>query len=291
MHVVAFLVVVLLVAFLAGVHKSQYARMAIGSIFGLAFLVIWPFVIYAGRLLMWPELYIDISFTLLCTISVVCVFVLRRVKCIEVIAVITFSIFVVSVISSWVLENKVKHLIDEFCYLTAALEEVKTEKLYPQAVYTFSHLSSGYSINIPVAWIRKDDMGKQFIYFQRIEGGSVAVELRPMCMDKRETSLGQVVMNVRDVAQDGGVMPEVECRKFPGGRENCSVQYKDREGKLVKLSEFGISKDMRKGYYLDFIIHKQDKSTARQIEEIIASIRPSVRQDNLQQCLGLQAWF
>lgn len=291
MRVIAFLAIVMLVSILAGVHKSKYARITIGSIFGLAFFAVWPFLFYTAQLLQWPEFTTEIVFTITCAISVAGTFWLLKIKPAEIVAAAAFFVFVITIMVSWSFDIAIKHQIDDYIYLTPAPASYSNDAVSPQPVTTFSHPSGGYTIDVPSSWKRQDDLGMQFIYFQETDGKSTDVELRPMCLDKNATTLGQVVINIRAEANNIHSVVEIACHKLPGDKSSCSVMYKGRNGELVKLSQFGFSEAMRKGYNLDFILHTPGKKTVRQIERVIASIRPSPQQDNLQECLGLSAWF
>ena len=291
MQIIAFLTIVFLTAYVANAHRSLYARMIIGSVFGLAFFAIWPSVLYASDLLLWPEFYLQTGFVLSCILATIISIILVKLKNPKLVGIISFILFIFITIASWVLEVNIKHLIDSGFYMESKVAKYQLPAGFIQTSTVFTQSAGGYSINVPQSWIKKEDLGDQFIYFQNVKNSEIQAELRPMCLDKNKISLGQVVINLRKQAKQTNMAPDIECSKYPGNQHSCTVYYRAQDNTTVKLSQFGISTDLQKGYYLDFLIHTQDKNVMDQIENIAISVRASKQHSDLPTCLGLANWF
>lgn len=289
MQVIAFITIVLLVASLAGINKSQCARITIGGIYGLLFFTIWPYVVYAKELVQWSDINIMISFAILCAIATVVSVVLVRLKKPKIVAVATVVIFVTFTAVSWAYDVGVKNIIDDYYLMNRNQVRAGMDKTSTNDLMKFSYKAGGYSIGVPGSWVKKDDFGKQFIYFQRIQGSKVVAELRPTCVNKHKTSLGQIVMNLRKSAEH--LRPEIECYYSDSANKSCTAIYKKQNGGIARLTRFGFIKDMQKGYDLDFIVNKDSDEINSQIKSIISSIQPLKIQEDLPPCLGLAEWF
>jgi hypothetical protein len=289
MQVIAFITIVLLVASLAGINKSQCARITIGSIYGLLFFTIWPYVVYARELMQWSDINIKISFAILCAIATVVSVVLVRLKKPKIVAVTTAVIFVTFTAVSWAYDVGIKNIIDDYYLMNRNQVRAGMDKTSTNDLMKFSYKAGGYSIGVPGSWVKKDDLGKQFIYFQRIQGSKVVAELRPTCINKQKISLGQIVMNLRKSAEH--LRPEIECNYSDSANKSCTAIYKNQNGGVARLTRFGFIKDMQKGYDLDFIVNKDTNEISSQIINIISSIQPLKIQEDLPSCLGLAEWF
>jgi len=265
--------------------------MIIGGVFGLVFFAIWPFILYASDLLLWPKLYLQISFALSCALAAVISILLVRLKHPETVGVISFGLFILITITSWFLEIDIKNVIDSSFYMESKAARYQPPAGFIETSTVFTKSAGGYSINIPQGWVKKDDLGDQFIYFQKLRNHEVQVELRPMCLNKNKISLGQVIINLRNQAKQNNITPVIECSKYPGNQRSCTAYYRGQDNKKVKLSQFGISAELKKGYYLDFLIYTQDKNIMAQIKNVAESVQASKQQSDLPACLGLAEWF
>ena len=291
MQIIALLTIVFLTAYMANVHRSLYARIIIGSVFGLVFFAVWPFVLYASDLLMWPEFYLQTSFALSCALATVFSILLVRLKHSETIGVISFSLFILITIASWFLEINIKHIIDSSFYMENKAATRQPPAGFIETSSIFNHSSGGYSIHIPQDWIKKDDLGDQFIYFQKINNNEIQAELRPMCLNKNKISLGQVVINIRNQPKQNNITPVFECSEYPGDQRSCTIYYRARDNTTVKLSQFGFNEELQKGYYLDFLIYTQDENIMTQIKNMAKSVQAVNHQSDLPACLGRADWF
>jgi hypothetical protein len=280
-----------LMVFETGVYRSHHTRIIIGSLFGITFFAIWPYTQYMEQLLLWPEIYSKICIASMCVLFLLIALLLIRTTYVGLVSASIFTLSIMIIVISWMFETGVKHFIDDRFYLLPVDSIGQDAGVRDDSLFIYSHQTGGYSLEIPKFWKRKNDYGEQFVYFKK-NINNISVELRPMCIDKTVTTLGQIVINIRNMEASASLItPEINCHKSKYNSSSCSVHYYDMDGKLKKLSWFGFESDIQKGYFLDFILHELDTKTLEEIKNIMASVRPSERQDGLHDCLSLSGWF
>jgi hypothetical protein len=290
LQVIVLLITALLTARLIGVQKSKYARMTIGSLFGFAYFAVWPFIQYLGELFLWRQTYMSMGFGLVSFLLAMTLAAFSKHLTSKFIGYAALSMFLLLTLVSMSFDIEIKQTLDNAFYLKPAMDESSTIRPQNNSFMTYHHASGGYSIDIPKNWKKKDDLGELFIYFQKLDQNKIEIELRPMCLDKSNISLGDIILNLRKSSTQQNERPQIECHR--SSEDNfCLVQYKSNQGNIHKLIQFGISDDFRKGYYLEFIFNIQGTNHIDQIKEIIDSVRPSENQNNLQPCLGTSSWM
>lgn len=272
-------------------YKSTPARMSIGGVFGIFFIALWPFVLYASELQEWPPFYLKLSFAFACLLAITISVILTKLKHIQSIGVYIFILFIFFTGLTRLFDVDIKHFIDNCIYITDNQESDATPVNTTQSTSVFHHPSGEYAIRIPQNWTKKDNLGAMFPYFQLNTDNHLAAELRPMCLDKNRISLGQLIINLRDQARRSHEKFTVRCINLEDRKQHCTAVYKNQDNKLIKISRFGFQKNLHKGYFLDFIIYKQTNHLMPQTESIEESIQPAKQNNDAASCLTPREWL
>ena len=111
MQTVILLSLVIIAGFLFKKEKSPYARVVIGSVFGIMFFSIWPFIHYAIEI---HELNINyqlVSYIVIFLAAILITLLLLQIKQELTIAIIAIFLFSVTVILSLTFESEIKNKI------------------------------------------------------------------------------------------------------------------------------------------------------------------------------------
>jgi hypothetical protein len=291
MKVVFLLVIVFLIVALIGKKESRYGRVVVGSVFGIFVFSFWHFFLYYADLNHWSELNKQIVFLVTGVAAVVVSIFLTKIKHELPVAISCMASFVVIMVISYSAEAPIKNAIAfQTDYFKSKPAEFTGFSLGDKTS-TFKHTAGGYQVFVPEKWELRTDKGPSFQYFQLMDEGEVAIELRPTCFAKETAVITDIVSNLRDRGKTTNNHSKVECFRKNGSFYYCEI-YQYSAGKEIKrLNWIGVREDIPKGIDLDFVFFKEKQDALRDVNGIIESLAPYSGTNGNAVCLGLAEWF
>lgn len=291
MQVISLLILVLLMATIIGKNKSPYSRIVIGSVFGIFFFSFWQFFKYYTALYNWSELYIQIAFIAVCIVATLISALLIKVRHELTTAIASFLVFVIFMLITYSQEIQIKN---EIAITSGYFDnnQIKISAYTPTLEQSmFTHTIGGYQVFIPSGWALRVDKGQEFKYYQLMHDDTLIAEFRPKCFETDRIALTDIVTNLLNKSSNSLLQPDFLCNHIDELLYFCQVNEYKANNEIKRISWLGMRADIRKGVDLDFILHTASADTLSQINNIIASLRPTANANSNAECLGLSEWF
>ncbi len=274
-----------------GKNKSPYARVVIGSVFGVFFFSFWQFFKYYSTLYHWSELHIQATFIVLSVVATLSSALLVRVKYDLIVAIASFSIFALCMLVTYSEEVQIKN---EIAIISGYFDnkQIKPSNHEPISGHnTFTHTIGGYQVSIPPTWQLRVDKGQAFKYYQLMHDDVLMAEFRPKCFQSDQVALTDVAAALLTKPSSQLLKPGLFC----GFRKTliyfCRIDEYKASNKIKRINWLGIRKSFQKGVDLDFVLHEPHPDVLPQIDGIIASLQPTRGANSGATCLGLSEWF
>ncbi len=290
MYVIGLLILVFLVVALLGKNKSPYARVIIGAVFGVGFLVLWPYVLFYSKLFHWPELQLQITWLVFCVVGTLVGIALAKLPFALPVAVVSFVLFAASAIASFSFEVQAKNFIALKAGLFDQAVPVAAQALSANAGNQFVH-PAGYMLVLPAHWQLQTDKGETFPYFQLKDGNTLLAELRPGCFDKQQTALPDIVMQLQQpvpTAQPINSMPY--CFREGDAHITCRVVQPPRDKQVKRIHWLAVRDNITPGVNLDFVFYREPAALEKDMNVIMASLQAGGI-STMAWCLGTSDWF
>jgi len=290
MYVIGLLILVFLLVALLGKNRSPYARVIIGSVFGVGFLVLWPYVLFYARLFNWPELQLQITWLVLCVISTLAGIALAKLPFALPVAIVSFTVFALSAIASFSFEVQAKNVIAQKAGLFDQAVPVTQPALSPQDGTVFVH-PSGYQLVLPAHWQLQKDQGDLFHYFQLTDGNTVIAELRPQCFDPQQAAIPDIAMQLQQPpAPAARINIQPYCYQQGEHDVTCRVVQPPQDKQVKRIHWLAVRAPLQFGVDLDFVFYREPAALENEMQLILASLQQGGASTSMG-CLGTAAWF
>ena len=291
MQAVSLLILVILAGFLFNKEKSPYARMIIGSIFGIMFFSIWPFTVFFVEIYQHTEVFMIISYIVISVIAAVLSILLLKIQAQLTTAIASLLIFVLTMFITYTfnaeLKNRISILTGFFDY-----NHIVTTTNTPENINRrITHVADTYKLNIDNHWRKQTDKGPLFVYYHLFNNDKLIAEFRPKCFNKSDISLPEIIENVRKLNQAKNLKTKTSCYKNNAGYLSCQIDSFAEKNDLKRSRWFGLNANLINGVELDFVFYENKKTIANEINVILDSLVITNKAKNNSHCLGLTEWF
>jgi len=287
------LVTIIIITFLAKPLNANNFRLAIGGIYGILFLVIWPYFRYFGEITELEEQTKTISFVLFAVFSVGLVLLPVISKIGKIGAVSLFSMFIIMIAFSFAYENLIKINIGILSGYFSGENPVAENQLSRSTV-KFTNSTGGYVVELPTTWQQRKLLPTGLPYYDLVDKGVKKAEFRPKCFHQLDVALPEMVQGLIERSRSNGVSEvQKQCFTWRENYYSCLLQSIGPMKQQVKSrwQWFGVNYDIQQGIELDFVLYENTDSVKKDIELIIASLEPIPLPNPLPSCLGVAAWF
>jgi len=287
MQAISLLLLVILLGYVFKNEKSTYSRMIIGSIFGVVFFAIWPFVLYLADLYMLSEAYRLSGYIGLCVVAMSLSFLLVKTDYNEIIAPLSFALFVVIIVITFSFKSNIKNFIAiNSNYFSNSLPVTELNTQANRA----SHANHNYTYTLTGDWNKKTDKGSVFEYYELYINNVKQIEFRPRCFDANKSALSEIVNNMITSAENRNHSAKTEC--YAAGQSNYACRIDSLSRKEITRSHWlRIDRQLKYGMHLDFVIFNQQPSNAREINAIIQSAIFNNADPKDINCLSITEWM
>ena len=292
MQTIILLTLVIIAGFLFKKEKSRYARMVIGSVFGIIFLSIWPFAHFAIEIHELSKNYQLASYIVISLAAILIALLLLQIKQELTIAFIAIVLFSITIFLSITFESEIKNKIS---ISTGYFDSDNTIKS-PVTLIKNTHNRTeifvhNYILTLVNQWQKKTDKGPLFEYFQLFIENQKSAELRPKCFNTEKTSLPEIVNNLKYITNVSNMVQDKHCSKISESSYACRISSLDHNNKIKRTRWFLLDTAHTYGIELDFVILNHQPKVAMEIEQIIDSTRFTYKSNKDINCLGLTEWM
>lgn len=291
MQAISLLILVILVSLLINKKSASYARVIIGSVFGVFFFVVWPLQVYYSEIYNLSEHYKYSAYIAISILALLVSLLLIKIKQALIVATISFAIFILSIMTYWIADTKIKNGIAIY---SGYFKQLNNKKIHTGESATksasFVHPIGGYQVQAPNNWLLVEDKGPMFKYYQLTINNELIAEFRPRCFEKNQIALPEIVTNIRKHPSDTRLTTKVQCYQNEYSLFACNLSHITADNKIERINWLGVHDEIVKGADLDFVLYKTNSIAQDDISKIIESLKPAT-QSMPSVCLGLAEWF
>lgn len=294
MQIVILLTLVIIVGLLLKKEKKTSVRVIVGSIFGIIFLSIWPFIVFYIEVHNLGESYSLFYLVFISIFAIIISYLLVRIKHDLFIATFNFLSFSIITIYSLSFESSIKNKISIYTgYFKSSNTAPNTVSIANLVLKQRKTISThNYFLSLDNRWRKITNKGTLFEYFHFFkEGGNIA-EFRPKCFSTNTISLPETIKNAKYIANVNNMKIVSSCYKIDGFNFACKVSSLNKSKQKRRVRWFSFNTESNYGIELDFIIFKDESSASKEIEKVISSAITKGETNNKKpDCLGLTEWM
>jgi len=290
MDIISLLVIVLFLSYLVGKNTSPYARAVLGSVFGIFYLGIWRFTIFYLDLFQYQESVRKSVLLGLMVVATLLALGLIRIKYVTTVAATCVVLFIVAMVATFSLDVPIKNAIASQSGLFQPVTATPFLKNPDEQLFTQD--SGNYQVAVPASWQLRTDKGPQFPYYQWRAQDKLLLEFRPRCFDSSQTTIADILMNMRSADKDVNLHTEFHCTKDTTRKTvACKADRYQAKDQLKRVEYFARADQASKGIELDFVLSQNTADITQAIDRVIDSLQPLLGKGNNSQCLGLAEWM
>ena len=251
------------------VEKTEIKLIA-GSILGISYFFIWPYVYYYAHLLAWSETVIQISFAALVAVSLLFARALVEVKFYEVMQVISVGLFLVFWMITASYDTPIRDKIADFSgYFGEPLKSNfdNTGLLRKQ----INSPNKAYSALIPEFWKEYKHEGTLLPFYRPTNTTSAFIELRPGCNIKQKVNISKTIEGMSTIHQKNETSDH-KCFLWNNHGYACRVSISDKAG-IRRVRWLGANKQTNRLLQLDFVMQNGSQQDLMLTNSIFKSIK------------------
>ncbi|RDH85979.1 MAG: hypothetical protein DIZ80_00455 [endosymbiont of Galathealinum brachiosum] len=292
MQAITLLTLVILAGFLFKKEKSPYARLIIGSVFGIAFFSVWPFVVYYIDINNPSETALSVSYAFILVLSLLLSFLLVKIRTYKLtVAIISLSCFLIIIIASQSYENTIKNKIAIHTGYYSKTNPIKHNFNHSESKNKrFQYIYKDYSISLDNNWSKQTDKGPMFDYFQFKANGEYAAELRPKCTNKNRPALPVIIKSINNYIQIKNMKADTVCYQKDETVYACVIKSIDSDNQIKRIRWINLDTLSNTGTELDFILNNNQVYLLTEIERVINSVTIKAGNQDMN-CLALTEWL
>lgn len=290
MNTISLLLAVVLLSAMIGKHSSPYARVIIGSMYGIFYFAIWRFYLFYANLYEIAEIQRQVVFFGLIVGATLLSLVLVRIKFYFTVAAVSVVLFIISIFTAFWESTPIQNQVAILSGFYKPEQAIVFKKTVNEVQFT--QTTGQYSVAIPNTWQMHKDKGPLFPYFSWQDKGQSMLEFRPRCFNKSNTSIPLIVMNIR-----GSEVPEkqqlkTKCNKQTGLHAySCQVYQYNNNNQLKRIEYLASYDKSPKGVELDFVLTHDSPAVLTRVKRVIQSLKPIPGKGRGTRCLGLTEWL
>jgi len=287
MQAISLLLVVILLGYVFKNEKSNYSRMIIGSMFGVAIFAIWPLALYFSHLYMLSEIYSISFFVSLSLIAMSLSFILIKLDYNELVAPLAFILFVVITVITLSFDSSIKNFIAiNSNFFSNSLSVTEPDKQSDKKTYS----SHNYTYTLTGDWNKKTDKGSVFEYYELYKDSVKQIEFRPKCFSADKTTFTDIVDRLISSIENREQTAETECYKTNQPNYACRINSLNDKA-LTRTRWLRIDTQLKYGMELDILIFEQHPTNTREVDSIIQSAQFNNSDPSDVNCLTLTEWL
>jgi len=263
-------------------------KLIAGSILGISYFVIWPYVLYCLMLLNWSETHIQISFASMVAVSLLFARALIEIKFYEVVQVVSIGLFLIFWALSSIFDTSVRDKIANYTgYFSASLVSnyEKTELLTKK----ISSPTNAYSVFVPEHWKEHTHSGTSLPFYRPVNSTGSIIEFRPRCNNKQNYSMSKIVEGMSSIHQENETT-SYQCFHWNKHNYACRVKISDNAG-ITRVRWIGANKETNHLLELDFVMQNGSQQDLALTESIFKTVKYNETADKSANCVTPMEWF
>lgn len=276
-------------------NKKNYHK-AILSIFGIAYLSIWPFIDFYFRINFINDNIKFQVFGIFVAVLVVLVLLPQTQKISGKNSLALVFAFFLLVFSRYLFENDIKYLVAEFSGYFDTKDKVVSGFTNATNHVNYTDNTSGFTIKISEAWAKyKNKLGMEYLVYKNTTDKTI--ELKPSCFHNVKLTLPDIVSNAIYYEKSLGFKSDKKCFKESNNLYTCLVKTKyisdsnKFSNKLEKWRWFSMDRKQDRNIELDVVFYSMGISYRNDVISIINSIKYNQLPSPLPYCMSTAEWF
>lgn len=286
-------IVLLIVAILVFGKTTKHVekvevKLIAGSILGIFYFFIWPYVYYYAQLVGWSEMHTQISFVSLLAVFLLLVRGLIEVKFYEIAQVLFIGLFLIFWALSSAYDSQIRDKVADYADYFAEsliLSIVTTEPLTKK----ISSPTNAYTALIPEHWKEYKHTGTLLPLYRPASTTSSIIEFRPRCDQKQNNSISKIIEGMSSIHQENQNSSH-QCFHWKKHDYACRVKISDDAG-IIRVRWIGANKETDHLLELDFVMQKGSQQDLALIDSIFQSIKYNQVADKTANCVTPIEWF
>ncbi|MCW8935155.1 MAG: hypothetical protein OQK98_10560 [Gammaproteobacteria bacterium] len=286
------IVLLILAILIFGKTTKQVERVEVkliaGSVLGISYFVIWPYVFYYAQLLNWSKTYIQVSFVVMVAVSLLLARALVEIKLYEVIQIVTIGLFLILWTLSSIFDIPIKDKIADYSgFFSGSLVSSydKTELLTKK----INSPTNAYSVLIPEHWKEQKHTGTDLPFYTAENTTSSIIEFRPGCNNKQKYSTSKIIEGMSSIHQENQTS-SYQCYNWNEHDYACRVKISDDSG-ITRVRWIGANKETNYLLELDFVMQNGNQRDLKLTESIFKTARYNEVADKTANCVTPIEWF
>lgn len=263
-------------------------RLIAGSVLGISYFIVWPYLFYIGDLLNWSETHIQISFVTMVAVFMLIARALIEIKFYELVQALSIVTFLVLWPLSSIFEITIKDKIaDNAGFFTESL--VSNLDKNEQLTKRISSPTNAYSVSVPDDWKEHIHTNTLLPFYRPEDAASSITEFRPRCNSKQNTSISKIVEGMASIHQEGQTS-SYQCYHWNQHDYACWVKISDNTG-ITRIRWIGANKETSQLLDLDFVMKNGNQKDQTITESIFKTIKYNQTADKTANCVTPMEWF
>lgn len=294
MNIIALIIIVILVSLLAKPKNATYFRMAAGSIFGIAFFGVWPFVAFLARLLSWSQIELALALTIFGTAVALlsCLPVITRIN--QIAAAMFVVLFLTCVFLAFAFEKNIKFYLARQAGFFSGQNPVPALVKGGEDRIHFSSAAGRYTVDLPATWSQKTLQPLGLPYFVLSQNDNQLAEFRPKCFHDAKLALPEIVLNIasqKTYASSESIT--TQCFRWHEQYNACLIRQKYPNGAnpAARWRWLAVDATQSQGIELDFLLFTDTARVEQDVQAVIGSLNAIPLTDPHPRCFAVTQWF
>ena len=263
-------------------------KLIAGSILGISYFLIWPYVFYYAHLLNWSETHIQISFVVMVALSLLFARALIEIKFYAVTQVMSIGLFLILLALSSIFDLSVRDKIADYTgYFSASL--VSNYEKSDLLTKEISSPTNAYSVLVPEDWKEHIHKGTDLPFYKPANSTGPIIEFRPRCNTKQSYSISKIVEGMSSVHQENETTSH-QCFHWNKHDYACRVKVSDNTG-ITRVRWIGANKETSHLLVLDFVMQNGSQQDLALTESIFKTVKYNEVADKTANCVTPMEWF
>jgi len=288
MQIILLIAAIIILGKTSSMKSRMDHRLIAGTILGLCYFIIWPYLYYYLQLLSFNEITIQLSFIALVIIAMLIIRVVLTFKRLDIILAITTLSFGALFLSSMSYEIELKDRIAEHTgYFNSNLHLTKFNS--DATTKIINSPRGGYTLRIPENWSKKIQNVTKLPFYKNANNNVGILELRPRCSDKQRVSITTIIEGILKTHNENA-SSDYQCYFWKSNDYACKVTFTSNSI-TERVRWLATDKKSKRIFELDFITHTKNKFDLAVIDSVFSSVEINTPDENKNNCLYSIDWF
>ncbi|MDH5571451.1 MAG: hypothetical protein OEY89_06775 [Gammaproteobacteria bacterium] len=290
MEIVLLIIALLIFGKSSSLKNQTEPRIIAGALLGIVYFCLWPYIHYFLELSSTSDFYIQTTYVILLTVSLILTRLLLMIGAYEITMAAAIGLFITLMLLSASFEIRIKDQLAEYSgffespsHFNKTINNPATESKQIQVA------NGAYGITIPADWKEHKHHTTQLSYYRPDDTSQAIVEFRPRCYSKRKLALTEVVNGMLQIHREKA-SSDYQCSHWNQGYA-CRVSIFDAAGKSTRIRWIVAEGYTDNSLELDFIVNPEHSQSTVIADAVFNTLIHSKSDTAPQVCVSPIEWF